>query len=397
MAWIVKSGRWWRVCWREHGRVRFVGGFPSAREALARVSTAESSWPDDSPESVVTAGSWAREWLSGLDMSESAVQSFEGVCRWQIEPRWGGVPLGEVSSAAVEEWVRELRCAGYEQGTVRTMRDVLSRMLDDAVDKGVIEVNPVRRRGQRAVEGWRELVWASPQEVLEIAANAAAVSTVGDGLMILMAAWTGLRWNELAGLQRSHVHLDDGRVLVGAELSVLHESAHRVWLGSPMTSASVRWVSLPPFLVEMLRQHLAGHEARMVFPNAAGTWQRRAAFSRRVMRPAADGIGDAAVGRAARVRLSAVKPGLRFHGLRQSHKMWLVEDGVPEVVQARRLGYALRVPAGPVSLAGQGADQLMVDRLQARFVLATEGIPGPFSSVLTELLGHSRRRLGDAA
>lgn len=361
------------------------------------MSKAESCWHSGSPEPVVTAGSWAREWLSGLDMSESAVQSFEGVCRWQIEPRWGGVPLGEVSSAAVEAWVRELRCAGYEQGTVRTMRDVLSRMLDDAVDKGVIEVNPVRRRGQRAVEGWRELVWASPQEVLEIAANVAAVSTEGDGLMILTAAWTGLRWNELAGLQRPHLHLDDGGLRVGAELSVLHESAHGVWLGSPMTLASVRWVALPPFLVEMLRLHLAGHEAPMVFPNAAGTWQRRAAFSRRVMRPAADGTGDAAAGRAAHVQLPAAKPGLRFHGLRQSHKMWLVEDGVPEVVQARRLGYALRVPTGPVSLAGQGADQRMMDRLQARFVLATEGIPEPFSSVLPELASDPRRGLGDAA
>lgn len=397
MAWVVKSGRWWRVCWREHGRVHSVGGFPSAREALARVSTAESCSPGDSPQSVGTVGSWAREWLSGLDMSGSAVQSFEGVCRWQIEPRWGGVPIGEVSSFAVEEWVRELRCAGYPSQTVQTMREVLSRMLDDAVDKGVIEVNPVRRSGQRAVEGWRELVWASPGEVLEIAASAAAVSTVGDGLMILMAAWTGLRWNELAGLQRSHVHLDDGRVLVGAELSVLHESAHRVWLGSPMTSASVRWVTLPPFLVEMLRQHLAGHAAPMVFPNSAGTWQRRAAFSRRVMRPAADGTADAVAGRMVRAGLPAVKPGLAFHGLRQSHKMWLVADGVPEVVQACRLGHALRLPVGPVSLAGQRADQLMLDRLESRFMLATEGISGRLSSFLTELLGDPRRRLGGAA
>jgi integrase len=290
-----------------------------------------------------------------------------------------------------------LRCAGYELRTVQTMRDVLSRMLADAVDKGVIEVNPVRRHGQRAVEGWRELVWASPGEVLEIAANAATVSTVGDGLMILTAAWTGLRWNELAGLQRPHLHLDDGRLRVGAELSVLHESAHRVWLGSPVTPMSVRWVALPPFLVEMLRRHLAGHDAPMVFPSAAGTWQRRAAFSRRVMRPAADGTGDAAAGRMARVGLSAVKPGLRFHGLRQSHKVWLVEDGVPEIVQALRLGHALRVPAGPVSLAEQGAEQLMLDRLQTRFTLATEGMSGRVSSFLTDLLGDPRRRLRGAA
>jgi hypothetical protein len=99
----------------------------------------------------------------------------------------------------------------------------------------------------------------------------------------------------------------------------------------------------------------------------------------------------------ARVGLSAVKPGLRFHGLRQSHKVWLVEDGVPEIVQALRLGHALRVPAGPVSLAEQGAEQLMLDRLQTRFTLATEGMSGRVSSFLTELLGDPRRRLRGAA
>jgi hypothetical protein len=37
----------------------------------------------------------------------------------------------------------------------------------------------------------------------------------------------------------------------------------------------------------------------------------------------------------------AIRPGLTFHGLRHSHKTWLVADGIPEIAQARRLGYHL--------------------------------------------------------
>jgi integrase len=32
---------------------------------------------------------------------------------------------------------------------------------------------------------------------------------------------------------------------------------------------------------------------------------------------------------------------LTFHGLRHSRKTWLIEDGIPDVAQARRLGHTL--------------------------------------------------------
>jgi integrase len=33
--------------------------------------------------------------------------------------------------------------------------------------------------------------------------------------------------------------------------------------------------------------------------------------------------------------------GLTFHGLRHSHKTWMIADGIPEVAQSRRLGHIL--------------------------------------------------------
>ena len=36
-----------------------------------------------------------------------------------------------------------------------------------------------------------------------------------------------------------------------------------------------------------------------------------------------------------------IRPGLTFHGLRHSHKTWLIDDGMPEIPQARRLGHHL--------------------------------------------------------
>ena len=91
--------------------------------------------------------------------------------------------------------------------------------------------------------------------------------------------------------------------------------------------------TLPPFLVKLLREHLAATDSPFVFTTRTGCPIRRSTFDRRVFRPAVDGD--------ARHNLPAVRPGLTFHGPRHSHKTWLIADRVPEIAQAWRLGHHL--------------------------------------------------------
>lgn len=157
------------------------------------------------------------------------------------------------------------------------------------------------------------------------------------GLLVITAAWTGCRWGELAGLQSDHLMLDPhrnrGALVIDPDVGALHESRHRLWLGPPKTPASARTITLPPFLVALLRQHLATTPGQFVFTSPLGYRLRHSTFDRRVFRPAVDGD--------LRKRHSTVRPGLTFHGLRHSHKTWLIADGIPEIAQARRLGHHL--------------------------------------------------------
>ncbi len=57
------------------------------------------------------------------------------------------------------------------------------------------------------------------------------------------------------------------------------------------------------------------------------------------MRPAADGNHHR---KRPHTRVHPAAPGLVFHGLRHSHKTWLIADGIPDGAQARRLGH--RIP-----------------------------------------------------
>ena len=127
-------------------------------------------------------------------------------------------------------------------------------------------------------------------------------------------------------------------MVIDPHVGALIESSRGIELGPPKTAESARTITLPPFLVDLLRRHLASHGQRFVFVTPSGEPHRNSNFGRRALRPAVDGTLHRA---RAVVALEPVKPGLTFHGLRHGHKTWMIADGVPEVAQARRLGHIL--------------------------------------------------------
>ncbi|MBP2320442.1 integrase [Kibdelosporangium banguiense] len=127
-------------------------------------------------------------------------------------------------------------------------------------------------------------------------------------------------------------------VTIDLRTGTLHESAHSRWLGAPKTASSARVITLPPFLIGLLRQHLQRHDNEFIFTTKTGKWLWRSTFIRRVRQPAVNG-NETMPHR--RIRTVPIRPGLTFHGLRHSHKTWLIAGGAPEIAQARRLGHHL--------------------------------------------------------
>ncbi|WP_162830130.1 hypothetical protein [Amycolatopsis palatopharyngis] len=109
------------------------------------------------------------------------------------------------------------------------------------------------------------------------------------GLLVVTAGWTGARWGELTGLRRVNTHLDDGCLVIDPDTGCLHEGTHQLWIGPPKTPASARTITLPPFLIDLLQDHLNGQDGDFVFATLHRCWLRRSDFDRRVFRPAIDG------------------------------------------------------------------------------------------------------------
>ncbi|WP_162186140.1 tyrosine-type recombinase/integrase [Amycolatopsis jejuensis] len=323
------------------GRVASVGGFVSedtARDYLADMAAdrRRGTWIDPVGGRMLLRA-WVERWVPSLDLDERTVESYCSRLRCHILPEFGEMPLGAITSLDIALWAKRLS-ARYVPATVSGLVNLLSMILADAVDERLIAVNPVhrhrhRRRGRRSRYVRAERVWATPEQVVQVAAQAEQFGGRAAFLLVVTAAWTGCRWGELAGLHRSMVDLDRGVLVIDRFLGSLHESGRRRWLGPPKTPSSARRISLPPFLVELLREHLETHPFEFVFTTPSGCWWWRSTFIRRVFRPAVDGTRDG--------RAVAVRPGLTFHGLRHSHKTWLIADAVPEIAQARRLGHRL--------------------------------------------------------
>lgn len=374
MAWAERvSARSWRVrYWKDDGTVGSVYGFTTktaAQNAADDMETEQRAGTFIDPDrGKTTVADWVEDWLPTIDVELRTEENYRRMLRCHILPRWGTTSLVDISTNKVAGWAKTLRADGLAPATVSGITKLFTMILSDAVAERLIAYNPaqLRRRGRARNARPAEKIWATPEQALAVADQAALCYHPWGAMLIATAAWTGMRWGEATGLHRRNVHLDDGCLIVDPEVGALHESeGGRLWLGPPKNASSARKISLPPFLIPLLRRHLDQVDAEFVFVTPAREWHRRSNFARRATRPAADGTrrrqpptnttddntanettepaASTRSGRPAKpvVVTEPVLPGLTFHGLRHSHKTWLIADGLPEIAQSRRLGHIL--------------------------------------------------------
>jgi integrase len=347
-----RDGRGWEARYRSPEGRQHSKVFRTKREAdrfLARVDTAiqRGDWRD--PQlAKVPFSEYTDAWLGSTKHLRPGTQAnVESRLRRHILPAFGHHPIGAIQPAMVRSWVAELTESGLSASTVNATYRTFARIMGVAEVDSLITRSPCIGIALAKETSHQEMHFLDPPEVTRLAASVDERYKA----LIYSAAYTGLRWGELAALRLERVNFLRGTINVVESLS---EVNGHVRIGPTKTGAH-RAVSLPRFLVEMLSEQVRLYPSStgLLFTSAEGTPLRRN-FYRRHFKPA--------------VAAARLPEDLRFHDLRHTCAAMLIAQGAhPKEIQ-ERLGHStIRLTFDRYGHLFPSLDDRLRDGLEAAF------------------------------
>jgi integrase len=289
---------------------------------------------------------YAEEWLAAAGhLRPGTREKVAGHLRTHIRPAFGDMHLNVIRPSDVRAWVAAMTSSQMAPGTVIAVYRTFARIMSTALIEDLIPRTPCigvdlpRERHQ-------EMRFLDASEVVRLA------DAIDERYrtLVYFAAYTGLRWGELAALKVDRLNLLRGTVDVVDSLSEINGHLDT----GPTKTGGRRTVSLPRFLSEMVGEHLGrfpGTEGH-VFTAVEGGPLRRA-FYRRHFLPA--------------VARAGLEP-LRFHDLRHTCASLLIAQGAHAKEIAERLGHStVRLTLDRYGHLLPSLDERLRDGLEATF------------------------------
>ncbi|RRR95562.1 tyrosine-type recombinase/integrase [Glycomyces terrestris] len=299
-------------------------------------------------------GEAAAKWFDNRrDIKESSRKSYANALERHLLPTWGATALDAVTYERITDWLNEIHDPDADQpdednegkrpraktgkvgaSHLRTIHRVMSMILDWAVMSKRLAANPAAgvplpRRPPSTH------IYLSHAEVAQLAEavtrldfrlSASRAKAPEYRALLMLLAYTGLRWGEVSALRAGRVDLDRRRIHVVEAYS--ESKGGKLYLSTPK-SHEPRTVPVPEFLVAELAPFLppAGTEAdRLVFTSPNGGVLRAANFRTRVF--------DRAVAEA------GLSGAMTIHKLRHSAASLAIAAGADIKVVQQMLGHS---------------------------------------------------------
>jgi integrase len=241
-------------------------------------------------------GEFATKWLqTKIDKKPKTYASYESALRVHVLPHFGRMPLASIQREDIQAWIAKLRAEKKSASTIRKAYQTLAAVLTEAELSRRISRTPAYRIELPPPNKGRQR-FLTPEEINRLADAVAPRYRV----LILIAAYLGLRWGECAGLKTEDLDLDHGFALIHRTLSEVSGRLHEV-----PTKGKPAVIPLPRFLCGELEDHIEryGGQDGLVFTSPGGGPLRHNVY-RRTYKPA---LADA-----------GLDPMLRFHDLRHT-------------------------------------------------------------------------------
>lgn len=311
----------WLARYRGPDGRRHSRAFRRKVEAEAWLRREESTidradWVDPRAGAIVFSD-WADTWFNGLhDLKPKTVNEYRWHLNSRVLPTFGDKRLRAITPAAVREWQNGLLADGLSAGSVRHSRQVLSLVLGQAVNDGLLVRNPCERVKAPTVRPRRQL-FLTAEQLSDLADECGRY-----GPFVWFLGWSGLRVGEAAALRVGRV--DAARRRIRVEEAVT-EIRGKLVSGTPKTHEA-RTVIVPSYVVHRIKPLLTDKDPDdFVFTAPRGGPVRVNNFRRRVFNPAAERIGI---------------PDLVPHDLRDTAASLAISAGASIKAVQRMLGHA---------------------------------------------------------
>jgi integrase len=295
----------------------------------------------------IALGAYLTTWIDHrTNLRPRTVQLYRWLYKRYLEQTFSGVMIADITPGLVRAWRAELVAGGTTSTMIAKAYRLLHAVLNTALDDELIRRNPCRIRGAGEAHTPERPV-ATVAQVLDLAGRVPARFRA----LVLLAAFTGLRYGELAALRRADLGPDLAIVTVRATLVTLTDGT--TLFGPPKSGAGRRTVTVPEAIREDLRLHLRDYVAddpnALIFTGAKGAVLRRSGFqtqSRWTQSVAQAGL-----------------PGFHFHDLRHTGNTLAAGTGASLADLMARMGHGSARAAMIYQHAIRQRDTMIADAL----------------------------------
>ncbi len=297
---------------------------------------------------VATVRAYAVPWLAQRTaLKPRTADLYQRLLTLHILPTLGDTQLKALTPARVREWHAGLSTTTGPTAQAQAYR-LLRTICNQAVQDGEIPANPCQIRGA-----------ANPRTTERPIPTLVQVHALADlvpvryRVMVLVAAYGGLRFGELTALTQADLHLDDPNLPAVTVRKTMSRVKGKWLVGTPKTDAGMRTVTLPRFLHPLLEDHLKryvrGGPGALVFATASGRPLARSNWTATFHRATHEvGLDD-----------------IHFHDLRHAAATAAVQTGATLKDTMARLGHASPRAALIYQHTAQDRDHAIAEALEA--------------------------------